>query len=309
MVPDNKFLDKFEANGIAGHSDVKRETLNKSEIDFLRTWLTNERKSSYTVKQYCSLFGLFLKFLGKPAKEASFEDIESFRSYLVNVKHYSKSSQCVTMMAVKAFYKSQMLPIPYNLTAPKRHRSNPSYLNETETASLLKQSMNDVREYAIVSVLAYTGIRVGELCRLDEEDCDISHKIIHIRHGKGDMDRTVIMSKECSKSLKKYLTIRNVSETNTNALFISKIGRKRLDSSTIQRIVRKLADRAGIKKRVTPHVLRHTFATSAFKRGANLRFLQEMLGHTSLSTTQIYMHLDLETMSRMYDRYIPNYIL
>ncbi len=240
-------------------------------------------------------------------KEARIKGDESYMRHIVHVRHQSKSRKCVSMMAIKAFYRSQMLPFPHDLSAPKRNRPNPTYLNEKEVANLLKQSSSNLREHAIISILVYTGVRVGELCNLDIENCDIKRNILRIRHGKGDKDRGVVISPACAKAIEDYMNQRTALNASTDALFLSIKGHCRLDPSTIQRAISKFAKEVGIKKNVTPHVLRHTFATSVFRRGGSLRFIQEMLGHSSLSTTQIYMHLDEDTRLDMYDKHGPIY--
>lgn len=270
--------------------------------------MENERKSRLTVRQYTFFLDLFLKFLNKSGAEATSEDVERFKSYLVQDRSYSKNSQYLCMKAIKLYYKSRRLQVPYNLTSPRRPRSVPKYLTDRETAKLLLQARNNPRTFAIISVLAYTGIRVGELCALNLEDLDIEENVIRVRHGKGDKDRMVIMTADCASSLREYLRIRGRHTVETGALFIS---RKmcRFDPSTIQRIVKLAAKSAGITKAVTPHILRHTFATSILRNGANIRFIQELLGHSSISTTQIYMHIDDGALKEMYEKHKPAYAL
>ncbi|MCL4451981.1 MAG: tyrosine-type recombinase/integrase [Candidatus Thermoplasmatota archaeon] len=280
---------------------------NKEEavIAFSR-WMENERKSHLTVRQYRFFANLFMEFHGKKLEEVTADDIENFKEYMVKERKYSKSSQYLCTKALRLLYRSFRINPPYNLTAPKRPRSVPKYLSEKETARLINAASKNSKNLAIVSVLAYTGIRVGELCRLNIEDVDLDERIMSIRHGKGDKDRIVIISEECSYALASYFKSRNRLNIDNDSLFIS---RKmcRYDPTSIQRLVKKLSIEAGISKNVTPHILRHTFATSVMRNGANLKFIQEILGHSTLATTQIYVHIDDGAMKSMYEKHKPTY--
>jgi|YelNatPaOPRAMG01_1025707.scaffolds.fasta_scaffold03449_14 integrase/recombinase XerD len=277
----------------------------KSVIAFSR-WMENERKSHLTVRQYCFFANLFMEFHKKNLVDVTPNDVENFKEYMVKERKYSKSSQYLCTKALRLLYKSFRIAPPYNLTAPKRPRSVPKYLTEKETARLIRASSKSPKNLAIVSVLAYTGIRVGELCRLNLQDVDLDEKVMWIRHGKGDKDRIVILSDECAVALASYFKSRNRLNIDNDSLFISR-KMSRYDPTSIQRLVKKLSVEAGISKTVTPHILRHTFATSIMRNGANLKFIQEILGHSTLATTQIYVHIDDGEMKSMYEKHKPTY--
>jgi integrase/recombinase XerD len=277
----------------------------ESVLAFSR-WMENERKSRLTVRQYCFFANLFMDFHKKKLEEVTSDDVENFKEYLVKERKYSKSSQYLCTKALRLLYKSFRITPPYNLTAPKRPRSVPKYLTEKETARLIRVASKNSKNHAIVSVLAYTGIRVGELCRLNLQDVDLDEKIMWIRHGKGDKDRIVILSDECAGTLTLYLKSRNRLNIDNDSIFISR-KMSRYDPTSIQRLVKKLSVEAGISKTVTPHILRHTFATSIMRNGANLKFIQEILGHSTLATTQIYVHIDDSEMKSMYEKHKPTY--
>ncbi|MFG1460080.1 MAG: site-specific tyrosine recombinase/integron integrase [Thermoplasmataceae archaeon] len=277
----------------------------KTLISFKR-WMSNERKSQLTVRQYSFFASLFIDFIKKEINEINEEDIERFKQFLVVEKKYSKSSQYLCIKALRLLYKSYHIQPPYNLTSPKRPRSVPKYLTEHETSRLLSFASRNPKTLAIISTLAYTGLRVSELCSLNIEDVDLEEKVMRVRHGKGDKDRIVIMSDECADSIEKYMKSRVLVRTDSEALFLSR-KTSRYDPTSIQRLVKKIAKESGVIKNVTPHVLRHTFATSIMRNGANLRFIQEILGHSSISTTQIYVHLDDGAMRQMYQKHKPVY--
>lgn len=277
-----------------------------SEIDRFRRWMTAERKSKYTVKQYSFFAGMFLNVCNKPVRNIVEEDIDNFKEYLAISKGYSKSTQYTCIKAVQLFYRSNGLSPPVTLTTPKRGRKVPVYLTEDETGRLLQKASATKRNLAIVSVLAYTGIRLSELCALNTGDLDLQEGTLFVRSGKGDKDRMVMMSDSCIDSLKEYLRERASSKPGSNALFISRVN-KRIDPSSVQRLVRRLSVEAEIEKHVTPHVLRHTFATTILRNGGDIRFIQKLLGHSSVATTEVYTHIDDGTMKKMYSKFKPSY--
>lgn len=146
------------------------------------------------------------------------------------------------------------------------------------------------RNTALVVMLAYSGLRVAELISLDRDDVDVEAGTIHVRHGKGDRERYVPLHALAAKALTRYLTSRFDQDA---ALFVSRKHR-RLSTSQVRRVVQEVAGEAGIHKRVTPHKLRHTFATMLLEKGVNIRVVQELLGHASITSTQIYTHVTQE---------------
>ncbi len=282
------------------------EIPNDHELDQFASYMIGERKSRYTIKEYTFLARIFKSFVGKPLKDVTAMDVERFKRYLATTKKYSKSSQYLGIKAIKLFYKSRNINPPVNLTPPKRNIHMPSYLNEEDAKKLIEKSRENSRTSAIISVLAYTGMRVGELCGLKIEDVDSSEGIITIHAGKGDKDRIVVMPDECREAIEEYLKTRLLKDTDNDFLFVSRKGSK-LDTSTVERIVKALAREAGIAKKVTPHVLRHTFATAVLRNGGDIRFIQQILGHSSVATTQIYTHLDDSALHEMYKKHRPRY--
>ncbi|MEM3738704.1 MAG: tyrosine-type recombinase/integrase, partial [Thermoplasmata archaeon] len=220
-------------------------------------------------------------------------------------KQYAKNSIYIAIKAIQAFLKSKGIKIE-EISAPKRSLQLPKYLNEEETHALIESAKEDLRDYAILRTLAYTGLRVGELCNLEIEDIDFAEGIIHVRSGKGDKDRIVVLEEGTAQALKNYLAVRYRMETKTTKVFISRKNHP-ISPLSVERLVKKYGKKAGILKKVTPHVLRHTLATTLLNHGADIRFIQTLLGHASVSTTQIYTHLDNENLKKMYQRTKPTY--
>ena len=278
----------------------------EKEVEKFASFMVGERKSPHTIKEYRFLVSLFLNFTGKPPGECSPSDIENYKNFLASVRNYSKTSQYLAIKAVRHFYKYKNVPAPVNLTVPKRPRKMPNYLSEKEATKLLNAASSDLRTNLIVSLLAHTGMRVGELCNLKVDDVDLDEGVIWIHSGKGDKDRIVIIPDDCRDLIRSYMPKRFEIKSYSNALLVSRKGTK-LDTSTVQRTVRNLAREAGISKKVTPHVLRHTFATAVLRNGGDIRFIQQLLGHASVATTQIYTHVDDNTLKEMYQKHRPRY--
>ncbi len=274
-------------------------------VDRFASWMKGERKSPHTVKQYAYLVSSFLAIVGKRPSEVTREDIERFKNHIAVERKYSKATQYLFMKAIAHFYKFCMIRPPDNLTAPRRSAKIPVYLSERE-AGILLESTTDLTRKSILNVLASTGIRVSELCSLDTGDVDLAEGIVRVRSGKGDKDRIVLMTEQCRSLLVEYSRFRAGIATPSSALFLSS-RKNRFDSSTIERIVREEARKAGIQKRVTPHVLRHTFATALLRNGGDIRFIQRLLGHSSISTTEIYTHVDDGALRSMYEKSQPRY--
>ena len=278
----------------------------KQELEKFSSYMLGERKSPNTIKEYSFLVSVFLNFLKKPLEKCTVEDIESYKHYLASARKYSKTTQYLAIKALKHYYKFKKINVPLNLTVPKRPRKMPSYLSEREASRLVSESSGNSRTHLVVSLLAHTGMRVSELCNLKINDIDLDENVITIRSGKGDKDRIVIIPDYCRDIIGKYLPERYKMRADNDFLLVSRKG-TRFDSSTIQRMVRELARTAGITKKVTPHVLRHTFATAILRNGGDIRFIQQLLGHSSVATTQIYTHVDDSALKEMYQKHRPNY--
>jgi len=277
----------------------------KEELDRFRSWMRSERKSPLTVKQYSFLLSLFFDFITKKPEDIREDDIEKFKIYLISRRGYSKSSQYLVMEAIRLFFKYKGLRAPNNLTSPKRSKKLPIYLNERETETLLNFKTDPLKS-AMINVLVYSGIRVSELCSLDLDDIDLEEGVLHVRGGKGDKDRIVLIAEPCIASLRTYLSIRNREKSASRALFISH-KKGRFSPVSVERIIKNQAKLAGINKKVTPHVLRHTFATSVLRNGGDIRFIQQLLGHSSIATTEIYTHIDEDALREMYNKHVPRY--
>ncbi len=262
--------------------------------------LRSQERSPCTVKQYGHIAKMFLGFVQKPLAEVTKEDLQAFREHLVLERHYSKNSLYTTVRGLACLFRSYQLDVAEGLEAPRRPERLPRYLTEEETHRLFDAVRDSPRDSAIVHVLAFGGLRVGELCHLSIDDLEFERNVLHVRSGKGDKDREVVLEERTRAAIDRYITERTLSGIQSPFLFP-------VGSVTVERIVRRAAQRAGIPRRVTPHVLRHTLATALLSRGCDIRFIQKLLGHASVATTQIYTHVDTQALRDAYQRAKPQY--
>lgn len=281
-------------------------TLNSEAERHLREFeqfLRANKKSAYTVKGYGIYARLFLQWLGKNPRKATASDLEAYKRHLSLDRKYAKTTLYVTVRALHSFFKFLNMDISEKFLPPRRGEPIPKYLSEDETSALIASSSGNPRDQAIILSLAYTGVRVGELCALDIDDVDFSDNIVTVRSGKGEKGRIVLMEEKTSDALRKYLDSRDAS---FGPLFLSDSG-SRIRERAVQKIVKKYSIDCGITKKVTPHVLRHTLATTLLRKGADIRIIQQLLGHASVATTQIYTHVDDRALKDAYRRAKPGY--
>ena len=236
--------------------------------------------------------------------------IREYIMYLVDRK-VAKSSITCKLSAVRSFYnylqKEELLkenPLD-KISSPKQDKKLPSYLTVDEVNKFLAapdiSTPTGQRDHAILELLYASGLRVSELAHLTRSQIDMDTREIRII-GKGSKERLVLMGKPAQAAIAVYLTEGRhqlLGMKKTDAVFINRYG-KQLIERRIQKIVTKYARAGGIKKKVHPHTIRHTFATHLLDGGADLRVVQELLGHASLTTTQIYTHVSKTQAKKVY---------
>ncbi len=281
------------------------EQFNANVTDNFRNRLYANGKSRNTVKMYGYIVDQFLDFIKFEKNAITAENIEAFKEHLSIEKGYSKSTIYLYIRALQSFLSYIGLEGLGHLKAPKRPQTVPNYLMNDEVSTIIKNCKN-LKERLIVKLLVYTGIRVSELCSIRIQDIDINNKTLKIRSGKGDKDRLVVYSDKVVPDLRLYLMETRETKGRSDFLFPTSKS-KRVSPVTIERVIRNIVRRSGIPKKITPHTFRHTFATSLLRNGADLRIIQLLLGHSSISTTQIYTHMDDRALKMGYEKFIPNY--
>ena len=239
-------------------------------------------------------------------------DLREFLAYNVN-KGLARRSIARTLSSLRSFIvfccKRDIIPNDYakNVKAPKLNKPLPNFLSETDVNKICDaidtDSILGLRDLAIVELLYSTGLRISELANLKLNNIDFSQKLIRII-GKGRKERIVVMGEPAQLALKNYLQHADYPKDSNTIIFRNQ-KKQAMTSRGFQYILELLGKKAGLAQQLTPHVLRHTFATHMLDHGANLRSVQKLLGHASLSTTQIYTHTTLERLRKVYDEAHP----
>src|SRR3989339_383396 len=247
-------------------------------------------------------------------------DVNDIRAYLVELdgKHYCKSTVARKIATLRSFYKflvKRAIVDSNPVTAirtPKQDKKLPRFLDYEDVKKLLETPPTDswlgARDRAILETIYSTGMRVSELVALNIDDVDFLSEVVHIR-GKGKKERITPIGSSALQSIQHYIEYRNRRARNnenvdTKVLFINKHG-KRLSTRSVRRKMDKYLKMARLDPHISPHTLRHSFATHMINNGADLRSVQELLGHQSLSTTQIYTHLTTSRLKEVYDNAHP----
>lgn len=241
-----------------------------------------------------------------------YHDICQYITYLF-LQRRSKATIVRKISTLRSFFKYLLShgivendPVQ-DVSAPKLVQKIPGFLTIDEMVALIDAPGIDdstkLRDRAMLELFYATGIRVGELVALNEGMVDIHKGIIKIR-GKGNKERLVLFGNRAKEAIEAYLCSKTSPKAGDRPLFQNRHG-GRLTSRSVHRIVRKYGERIMLRRGVTPHTIRHTFATHLLESGADLRVIQELLGHSSLSTTQKYTHINVDQLMSAYDRAHP----
>ncbi|MCX5680322.1 MAG: tyrosine recombinase XerC [Candidatus Omnitrophica bacterium] len=280
-------------------------------INYLRV---EKGSSSHTVKNYSLDLEAFAIFLGD--KDISSVDHLALRKFLAEMrsKNYAKRTIARKLASLRTFFKFMYReghiktnPITA-VSTPKLDKRLPVVLDEGKVERLVQAPRIDdpagLRDRAILETLYSTGVRVSELVGLDTGDVDFISGVIKVL-GKGSKQRISPIGDMALGTIRKYIESKNEKKVrDKGAVFLNKSGRRLTDRS-VRRIVDKYIKVASINEHISPHSLRHSFATHLLDRGADLRSVQELLGHMNLSTTQIYTHITMERLREAYDKAHP----
>ena len=281
--------------------------------DFINYILIEKGLSKNTALAYRTDLNTYLKFLEE--KKTNYETISHLEitDFLWHLKTLNFKPRSIYRMieAIRQFYKFLIAenliktdPTIY-LTAPKVPIILPDMLTNDEVTKLLNSvSESDnlsIRNRAMLELLYATGLRVSELISLKFSNIDIEECFVKI-FGKGNKERLVPFGQKAQLYLKRYLRIRQNSKSEF--IFLTRLN-KPISRIEFWSQLKQIAIKAGIMKNITPHTLRHSFATHLLTGGADIRFVQEMLGHSSISTTQIYTHISQERLKEQHKKYHP----
>jgi site-specific recombinase XerD len=305
------------------NATIKLMLFNKAKTDFLEYLEIEQNRSQRTISNYDHYLTRLIDFAGDiKVTDINPELIRKWRLWLNRLgtntsDELSKSTQNYHLIALRSFLKfCAKIDIPA-LTADKielsrTHRKQVTFLNQEELDRIFAQpdlnTLIGIRDRAILELLFSSGLRVSELTGLDKDHINLKRREFMVR-GKGQKDRPIFISPDAAKWIEHYL---NRREDNVKPLFIRYSGSKQVDlsgnfhrltSRSIQRIVSRYALLAGITKHVSPHTLRHSFATDLLMNGGDLRAVQAMLGHSNISTTQIYTHVTDPHLKAVHEKF------
>jgi integrase/recombinase XerD len=258
--------------------------------------LRRRNYSPNSIRPYLYAVEDFSRYFGKSPDKLGQEHLRQYQLHLLNDCKLTVET-IVGRIAALRFFFVKVLRRPYreiDLVYPKRPERLPVILSEEEVARLIESAITSYHR-VILMTLYGTGLRREELCRLKVEDVDSKRMVIHVRQGKGNRDRDVTLSPRLLEVLRAYWKWRKPKTYLFPSLY-RKRPEQPIDSKTVWYAVREAARRAGIKKKVSPHLLRHSWATHLLERGTDLKTIQVLLGHVDLEATTIYLHLSQRHM-------------
>lgn len=290
--------------------------LSELIIEFLRYLLIDKGYSNNTIESYKRDLDKFLEFnKNKGIEKITNKDLKEYIKYLKE-ENLNEKSIARNISSLKSFYKFLVISkyIDNNpsdaLFLPKVKKSLPNTLTEDEVLKLLDIELTDnfsYRNKAMLELMYATGLRVSELINLKLQDIDLSQDIIRT-FGKGSKERVIPIGDYAKEYLEKYIYEYRGSmlkKEQSEYLFLNNHG-KQITRQGFFKIIKNIAKEKGINKELSPHTLRHSFASHLLKYGADLRTIQELLGHSDISTTQIYTHITNEELKKNYNDFHPH---
>ena len=330
-------MEIFEADGSVNPKQIRLDVQNKAlpnrlhrlrKLPWLECWLSqlrSEKKSSHTIRAYeraakgiseivlpgeeSSLRSNFLKLSVEEAHNLLDPDTGRIDSWISTLDTLSPSSVNARMAAATHLLRWFGHTMPEWIRRPNRRRPLPKTLNKREISrfKLTVSEFKDPIVKPLTTMMLETGVRVSEICNMDVDDVDLDDLSALILGGKGEKDRTVLFTDLTAKGIQEWMTERRMRaekqvKEERQSLFLTKNGH-RITPRWVQKLMDRIADRAEIKRsRLTPHTLRHTFASGLLERGADLVTIQRLLGHASIATTRVYLEISDQTLREIYKR-------
>jgi integrase/recombinase XerD len=290
------------------------EEILKSFLEYLSV---EKGLSQNTILSYGRDLRKYFRFLEKARKSVVRASEQDLARFIQHLSRSGLSSRSIARLisSVKSLYRFLILDEileknpSVNLSSPKMWVFLPKYLTEKEVESLLLQpddrDVRGLRDSAMLELLYATGLRVSELVNLKTKDINVKNSFL-ICHGKGGKERIAPFGNSASKAIEEYLAQARSAflKKPNDFLFLTQRGTP-FSRQGFWKLLKGYADKAGIESKISPHVLRHSFATHMLERGADLRSVQLILGHSQITTTQIYTHVSRERLRRVYDKYHP----
>ncbi len=248
--------------------------------------------SNETIKSYLFFLKKFQEFINKPIESAEEADVKKYLGNLISIKQVSSSSVALARAAI-TFYFTEIMKKPLSLKTPKIAKKVPVVLTKQEIKKMIS-SVKNPKHKLMLELLYSSGLRLSELINLKVNDLEVDNKIGWVRSGKGGKDRMIILSQRAAESLSRYLSSR---KEKSEYIFTGR--NKKISKRAVQKAIKKIAEKAGIKKDIHVHTLRHSFATHLLEAGTDIRKIQVLLGHSNLSTTQIYTKVSTTELKKV----------
>ncbi len=294
---------------------MKIEDAKNKFLEYLEKELNYSKMTIVDYESDLNIYHNFLKGSNLDYLKVDKKDIMNYLKFLDNLK-YSNKSISRNLSALRSFYnylvEVKLLEenIFRRIRNPKLEKKLPNFLNEAEVSQVLdkmeEENPDEIRNKCIFELLYSTGLRVSELSDITLNNLDMNEYTIRVK-GKGSKERIVYFGDFAACLLEKYLSVRNtyLKKGDIPYLFVNKVGGK-LSRQSIEAIIQKVSLTSGLNHNFSPHTLRHTFATHLLDEGADLRSVQELLGHENLNTTEIYTHVSNERLRSVYLECHPN---
>lgn len=259
-------------------------------VEKVKTELKLRGCSPRTIESYLFFLQPFLELINNP-NTIEIDQVKFFLASLID--KYSNKSRALAVSSLRFFFKRVVdrSDIFVKLEVPKKEKKLPTVLSTQEVRNLI-DSANFAKSKLIIKMLYSSGLRVSELVNLTPKDLDFQQNIGWVRKGKGSKDRIFKIAESINKQLQKY-----INKNPQNKYLFSE--EKPMSTRNVQIMIKKLAKRAKINKKVTPHTLRHSFATHLLENGENLLVIQQLLGHENLETTRIYTHISQDQIKNV----------
>lgn len=298
-------------------------TTDETEVlAFVNYFTVSLNKAERTAREYGRDVRRFARFIAPdPLVDATTPQLESWRDELLTEGRNQPQSVCRKLAAVAAFFKwrkkKKLLLGRDNpcdgVEKPDVKKRLPKVMTHDEVKKILSahvkhrrfSAFQEARDRALLEVLYGSGLRRFEVCNLDFDDVDLEERVVRVRYGKGGKERYSILSAPAVDAIRAYLEHRG--EVQTSALFVT-IRKDRLSPRQLWSIFkqhREAAKALGLTKHVVPHTMRHSYATHLYEGGADIRVIQELLGHSSIATTQLYTHVGMERKRALYEAAHP----
>jgi site-specific recombinase XerD len=255
----------------------------------MKTDLVLKGYSPHTIRQYLHCIRNFAKYFMRPPAEMGETEMRKFMLHLAQDRKVSAFTQSTHVNALKFLYRITLHrpEVVERLPHPKRPKTLPQILTMQEVLRFFA-AIKSAKYKALLGIIYGAGLRISEACALKPTDIDSQRMLIHIRRGKGNKDRYVLLGETMLTLLREYY---QTARRKGDYLFPGQKPQNPLTTTSIRHVLKKVTAKAGLSKKITPHTLRHSFATHLLETGYDLRVVQTLLGHTSIQTTQRYTHV------------------